>query len=285
MKRDKRVLLLIEARCSAVTRLAQAQVCLVQRKAGLALLLALCMLGLSATAYPQKITVFDAAGAGAGASQGTLGVAISPSGAIAGFDFDGNGVSHGFLRSRSGVVVTFDAPAQAPARAKALSAGASTRRARSQDSILMRAVRLMASCAVRTVISRRTMLLGRVQDPAKARTARALMRRERSPGNIRTRVGCFMVSFGPQAVPSLPLTLSAPALVPARARSSQPSQGLLRRGRSPDTTLTAALWRTGTCALPAAPSLPSTLRVRAQAPPRAPMLEASTQRAKSRPSS
>src|SRR5579864_1826428 len=117
------------------------------------------------------------------------------------------------------------------------------------------------------------MLRGRVQDPAKAPTARALMRRERSPGNIRTRVACFMVSFGPQVVPSLPLTLSAPALVPARARSSQPSQGLLRRDRSRDTTLTAAVWHTATSALPAAPSLPSILQVQAQAPPRAPTLE------------
>ena len=86
MKRDERVLLLIEARCSAVTRLAQAQVGLVQRKAGLALLLALCTLGFSITAHAQTITVFDAPGAGAVAGQGTLGIAIHPSGAIAGFD-------------------------------------------------------------------------------------------------------------------------------------------------------------------------------------------------------
>ena len=62
------------------------------------------------TAHAQTITVFDAPGAGTGPGQGTLGIAIHPSGAIAGASIDANSVWHGFLRAPCGALTTFDAP-------------------------------------------------------------------------------------------------------------------------------------------------------------------------------
>jgi hypothetical protein len=58
----------------------------------------------------QTIAVFDAPGAGTSRGQGTFGIAIHSSGAIAGAYVDANNVWHGFLRAPCGAVTTFDAP-------------------------------------------------------------------------------------------------------------------------------------------------------------------------------
>ena len=102
----ERVLSLIPA----LTKVSQAQAAMAQREGVLAPLLALCMLGLSATTHPQTITVFDAPGAGTGPGQGTQGIAINSAGAIAGTYIDQSGVNHGFLRAPNGTFATFDAP-------------------------------------------------------------------------------------------------------------------------------------------------------------------------------
>ena len=49
-------------------------------------------------APPPAIITFDAPGAGAGPFQGTLAFAINPGGTIAGYYFDPNPVTHGFVR-------------------------------------------------------------------------------------------------------------------------------------------------------------------------------------------
>jgi len=108
MKRE-RVLLLMEGRCSAATRVGQAQT-VALRKGGLALCLVICTLGLSMTAHAQTITLFNVQGAGTGAGQGTFGLPIDSAGLIAGVFTDANNVYHGFLRYRDGGIVTFDAP-------------------------------------------------------------------------------------------------------------------------------------------------------------------------------
>ena len=51
-----------------------------------------------------NITTFDVAGA-----KGTNASGINPAGAIPGVYFDSNGVNHGFLRDKHGVITTFDA--------------------------------------------------------------------------------------------------------------------------------------------------------------------------------
>jgi hypothetical protein len=61
-------------------------------------------------AHAQTVTVFDAPGAGTGQLQGTVGLGITPEGAIAGAYVDANNVVHGFIRAPSGAFTTFDAP-------------------------------------------------------------------------------------------------------------------------------------------------------------------------------
>ena len=50
-------------------------------------------------AHTGKITTFDAPGAGTNSPQGTVSYSINSAGVIAGFYQDGNGVSHGLLRT------------------------------------------------------------------------------------------------------------------------------------------------------------------------------------------
>jgi len=56
------------------------------------------------------IITFDAPGAGTGPFQGTLAFAVNQAGTIAGFFFDSNTVTHGFVRGTDGIFITFDAP-------------------------------------------------------------------------------------------------------------------------------------------------------------------------------
>src|SRR5208283_1186565 len=57
-----------------------------------------------------KYTEFEAPGAGTGALQGTLGLAMNTAGAIAGSYIDSSGVSHGFVRAANGTITEFNAP-------------------------------------------------------------------------------------------------------------------------------------------------------------------------------
>jgi hypothetical protein len=61
-------------------------------------------------AHAQTIAVFDTPGAGTGFLQGTVGIGITPAGAIAGAYIDANNVVHGFIRAPWGAFTTFDAP-------------------------------------------------------------------------------------------------------------------------------------------------------------------------------
>jgi hypothetical protein len=59
------------------------------------------------------IIVFDAPGAGTGPGQGTFcfsPLIINPNGAIAGYYVDSSGVRHGFVRTKTGTITTFDVP-------------------------------------------------------------------------------------------------------------------------------------------------------------------------------
>jgi hypothetical protein len=71
-------------------------------------------LGIFASADDHKGTIitFDAPGAGntPGSGLGTQGEDINPAGAITGLYADNYNVVHGFLRTREGKVITFDAP-------------------------------------------------------------------------------------------------------------------------------------------------------------------------------
>src|SRR5262249_32651539 len=59
---------------------------------------------------PPAIITFDAPGAGTGPFQGTQSLAINPKGTIAGYFFDSNPVTHGFVRNTDGTITPFDAP-------------------------------------------------------------------------------------------------------------------------------------------------------------------------------
>lgn len=63
---------------------------------------------------------------GTGSGQGTEGSSISDLGVVTGKFIDSSGVNHGFVRSRFGAVITFDAPGAGTG------AGQGTTRPRSQ---------------------------------------------------------------------------------------------------------------------------------------------------------
>jgi hypothetical protein len=84
---------------------------LVNRKVALALCLAVWFLGPSFSANAQEGTfvTFDAPGAGTGAGQGTVPLAIDPAGTITGFYTDAaTGTNRGFVRAPDGAITTFD---------------------------------------------------------------------------------------------------------------------------------------------------------------------------------
>jgi predicted membrane protein len=58
----------------------------------------------------SNFTTFNVSGSGSGVLQGSLGISIDAGGDIAGVYLDGNYVAHGFVRSASAAVTTFDAP-------------------------------------------------------------------------------------------------------------------------------------------------------------------------------
>ena len=85
-----------------------------RRKGGLALCLALCMLGLGlcAIADDHKATIItiDAPGAGTIPGQGTQANAVNPEGTVIGWYLDANYTWYGFLRTPNGKIFTFSAP-------------------------------------------------------------------------------------------------------------------------------------------------------------------------------
>src|SRR6266516_2192595 len=63
------------------------------------------------TSLGSGIITFDAPEAGTGPQQGTLALAINDVGTIAGYYFDSNPITHGFVRSATdGTITPFDAP-------------------------------------------------------------------------------------------------------------------------------------------------------------------------------
>jgi hypothetical protein len=62
----------------------------------------------------HPIIKFNVSGAGTGAGQGTIPFGIVADGSILGEYIDASGVYHGFLRSPSGAITTFDAPGAGP---------------------------------------------------------------------------------------------------------------------------------------------------------------------------
>ncbi|MGA2592358.1 MAG: hypothetical protein ABSH32_20800, partial [Bryobacteraceae bacterium] len=55
-------------------------------------------------------TTFDAPGAGTGTSEGTIAASINTTGVIAGYYRDNSSLLHGFVRTASGIMTTFDVP-------------------------------------------------------------------------------------------------------------------------------------------------------------------------------
>ena len=113
------------------------------------------------------ITTFDALGAGTGPYQGTLPFAINPVGTIAGYYFDPNPVTHGFVRHADGTFTTFDAPGGAQALTKYLHpghqlCGAVTGNTRDSSDVGH------GTCAPRTAPSSSSTLQARAQAPARA---------------------------------------------------------------------------------------------------------------------
>lgn len=225
----KRVLLLIVAACQVLTENGQAHTAVARPKGGLALCLALYVIGLSTTAHAQTITVFDAPGAGTGPGQGTYGIAIHPTGAITGIDIDPGGVIHGFLHAAGGGFTTFDAPGAGTGPGQGTNAESINPAREIAGEYLDTGVCITASCALQMA---------------------QIIVFEVPAAGTGTGQGTFVATVS----------------------------GITRERGSLDTTLTAAMWHTATCALPTASSPLSTLRVQAPANSKALMLEASTRR-------
>src|SRR6476659_2726920 len=68
------------------------------------------VLDFGSTPIGSGIVTFDAPGAGTDPMQGTIPVAITSGGTIAGYYFDDNAATHGFVRRTDGTATTFDAP-------------------------------------------------------------------------------------------------------------------------------------------------------------------------------
>lgn len=88
------------------------------------------------------VTPFDVSGAG---QSGTVALAINRNGSITGYYGDIGNAYHGFLRSPSGAIVTFDAPVLIALMAHLLRA--STRQVLSRDTTTTRTWQVTASCA------------------------------------------------------------------------------------------------------------------------------------------
>ena len=75
----------------------------------------LCMLTFGVAAFAQRVTIttIDAPGAGTAGGYGTEGIVINPAGEVAGFYAGYSNAMHGYLRTRDGKIVTFDAPGAA----------------------------------------------------------------------------------------------------------------------------------------------------------------------------
>src|SRR5579863_765525 len=76
----------------------------------LALCVVLCLCALGFASDAPSVINFDAPGGGTGPGQGTFAVDINAHGEITGWVVDGNGVQHGFIRTRNGNITDFDAP-------------------------------------------------------------------------------------------------------------------------------------------------------------------------------
>jgi hypothetical protein len=66
---------------------------------------------LLASPYTAQPTTFDVPGAGTGSGQGTKPLTINTVGTITGLYTDASNINHGFQRSKTGAITTFDAPA------------------------------------------------------------------------------------------------------------------------------------------------------------------------------
>src|SRR5215831_7979384 len=96
-------------------------------------------LGLSANAQERNMcfTTFDAPGAGTGPFQGTLGIAINPAGAIAGYYVDASNLNHSYLRAQDGTFTAFNPPGVIASAAFSINAaGAIAGRCRDASSVI-----------------------------------------------------------------------------------------------------------------------------------------------------
>lgn len=75
----------------------------------LALVFTLALAAAAAAQTPSSITTFSIPGAGTLAGQGTLPEAINANGEIVGTYYDSAGLVHGFIRSKTGTITSFDA--------------------------------------------------------------------------------------------------------------------------------------------------------------------------------
>jgi uncharacterized membrane protein len=110
------------------------------------------------------ITTFDAPDAGTGFLQGTLtttATGLNPAGAVTGYYLDASNVYHGFVRAPNGAITTFEAPGASTGAFEVPLPQASTQRGPSRDTTLTRATSIMASCALLTAPSPRSMFQAR----------------------------------------------------------------------------------------------------------------------------
>src|ERR1022692_3668153 len=191
--------------------------------------------------YDATFTTIDAPGAGTGPNQGTYAFSINTAGAITGYYIDTISVFHSFVRSPSGTLTTFDAPARAQAPIKALPPIASTPQAPSREPTVTQTGCITASCEPPRDPLQLSMFRVSAQAAAKARSPSASTPRAPSRDTTSIDAGPITALCEAPLEPLLDSTLPEPAQASAMALPHGPST---TRVSSRESTWTQVRYRT-----------------------------------------
>ena len=229
-------------------------------------------------------TMFDAPGAGTGPGQGTRAYSINPGGAIAGWYSDASGVVHGYLRARDGSFTTFDVPGAGGAGTGPYPgtlasfinpAGAITGLYTDTNYAAHGFVR--APDGTITTFDAPGAGTGSgegtfVETPPRVASTQLARSRDTTAMQSPVTASC--------ALPTVPSRRSIP-----RVQHSPSATASIRRGPSPEKSVTRADWLTASCAPRTAASQSSTLQALAPASTKVLAASASTRRGRSRDTS
>lgn len=203
----------------------------------------------------HHIIKFDVSGAGTSSGQGTLPFGILDDGAILGEYIDSSGVNHGFLRSPGGTITTFDAPGASTG------SGQGTFPSGINSALTIVGYYPDASGVYHGFLRSSNGIFTTLDDPeagtgsGQGTVAVDINTSGETAGNYTDSNGVSHASYALWEAHILPSMSQERG---AHLRPEKPALPI--RERSPETTLTQAVWTTRSCALPVAHSAHSTRR-------------------------